>query len=99
MERTNSIHVGGKKTQGQHASGIPIWLCLVIVGLLAWFYLYQSDRVSGANAQLQQQHSISAQLHQREAFAQAELGHVESPIYVMQRALELGMVRRSWGDQ
>jgi Septum formation initiator len=105
MEGKSVMRLGGPTTQqGEKLSPIslrytPIWLCLLIVALTALVYLSQVNRVSAANARLQEQHSISQQLQQQHQQALAELAHVQSPEYVMERARSLGLHPTLWEDR
>jgi hypothetical protein len=77
----------------------PLWLCLSIVGLAAWIYLGQTDRVSAANAELQQQQQMTAGLLARRQEALAALGRVSAPSFILTQAQSLGMTPGNWGDQ
>jgi hypothetical protein len=77
----------------------PLWLCLAIVGLAAWIYLGQTDRVSAANAELQQQQQMTAGLLARRQEALAELGRVSAPSFILKQAQSLGMTPGNWGNQ
>lgn len=85
----------GRARQGNHLS---IWLCLVVIGAMAWLYLGQTDRVSAANAELQVQQAQTERLLARRQLALAELGRVTSPTFILAQAQTLGMVPGNWGD-
>jgi len=90
--------LGGTPGGTAHRARTPGWLCLVIVGLAAWVYLGQTDRVSAANAQLQDQQQLTQQLIVQRQLALAHLGRVTAPAYVLAQAQTLGMVPADWGD-
>ena len=76
----------------------PMWLCLLIVGAAAWLYLAQTNRVSTASMQLQQQQDQTQRLLVRRQLALADLGQVTSPTFILAQAQALGMVPGNWGD-
>ena len=96
MERSKPMLRGKHQ---QRAGKTPVWLCLVVIGAMAWLYLFQADRVSAANATLQAQNATSQQLQRRQQEALQELGHMQSAATIVSRALALGMQQGNWGDQ
>lgn len=90
--------LGGMPGGRQDRARTPVWLCLVIVGLAAWVYLGQTDRVSAANARLQDQQQLQQSLIVQRQLALAHLGRITAPAYVLTQAQALGMVPADWGD-
>jgi hypothetical protein len=98
MERTQPMRRADSRKPYKTA-GLSIWACLLIIGGMAWLYLFQADRVSAANATLQQQHVVGAQLQQQHQESLQALGHAQSPAYILSRARALGMEPGLWGDR
>lgn len=64
----------------------------VVVGLLALLYLSQVAAVSSAHQTLLQEQTRQSDLRRQDAELHAQLGSVQSPTYIEQRAHALGMV-------
>ncbi len=100
MESGNFLRWGSQRDESkQRACGVPIWLCLAIIGCATWLYLAQAGRVSADTAALQRQQQTGQQLQSRYQEALEQLGREQSPIYITQRAQALGMHPGNWGDR
>ena len=64
----------------------------VLVGLLALLYLSQVAAVTATHQTLLQEQARQSDLRRQDATLHAELGQLESPTYIEQRARALGMV-------
>jgi hypothetical protein len=100
MERSYSLRwEAGRHEANQHARGIPIWLCVAIIGCATWLYLAQAGRVSSDTAALQRQQQTVQHIQSQYQEALEQLGKEQSPIYITQRAPTLGMHPGNWGDR
>jgi hypothetical protein len=100
MESNSSLRWGSRWNEtSQRARGIPIWLCLAIIGCATWLYLAQAGRVSADTAALQRQQHAEQQMQSRYQEALEQLGKEQSPISITQRAQALGMHAGNWGDR
>lgn len=64
----------------------------VVVGLLALLYLSQVAAVTATHQTLLREQQRQSDLRRQDAELRAQLGSVESPAYIEQRARELGLV-------
>ena len=66
--------------------------CAVVIGLLALFYLSQVAAVTATHQTLLQEQARQSDLRRQDADLRAQLGALQSPAYIEQRARALGMV-------
>jgi cell division protein FtsL len=64
----------------------------VVVALLALLYLSQVAALTATHQALLQQQTQQSDLRRQDADLHAQLGRLQSPTYIEQRAHELGMV-------
>jgi cell division protein FtsB len=64
----------------------------VVIGLLALLYLSQVAAVTATHQTLLQEQARQSDLRRQDAELHAQLGQVQSPAYIEQRAQALGMV-------
>ena len=64
----------------------------VVVALLALLYLSQVAALTATHQALLQQQAQQSELRRQDADLHAQLGRLQSPTYIEQRAHELGMV-------